>query len=341
MTVLGATWEQIGLLAAHVAGGAAIGAAVQAVAHRPLRALVRKTGGRAGAAVLEGLLGMPAWWLAIAAGLLRLRAAPLPPAADVLFSKVLLVAGGITLTVAAMRVAVGLVREYAVSPDGPLPSTSIFVNLTRIAVVALGALLVLNALGISVTPVLTALGVGGLAVALALQDTLSNLFAGLQLLASKQIHPGDHLTLDSGQEGVVQDVTWRYTTLLAQGGNLIVVPNAKLAQAIVTNHALPEQPLAVPVEFTVAYGSDLDLVERVVSEVAAGTVADLAPALTDYEPIVRFRALLDSGVGVTAILRAPTYGEQFAIRSEFIRRLLPALAEHGIEVPYPHVVVVK
>lgn len=341
MTVLGATWEQIGLLAAHVAGGAAIGMLVQAVAQRPLQALARKTGGRAGSAVLAGLHGMPAWWLAIAAGLLRLRAAPLPPAADVLFSKALLVAGGVTLTVAATRVAVGLVREYAVSPDGPLPSTSIFVNLTRIAVLALGALLVLNALGISVTPVLTALGVGGLAVALALQDTLSNLFAGLQLLASKQIHPGDHLTLDSGQEGVVQDVTWRYTTLLAQGGNLIVVPNAKLAQAIVTNHALPEQPLAVPVEFTVAYGSDLDLVERVVSEVAAGTVADLAPSLDDYEPTVRFRALLDSGVGVTAILRAPAYGEQFAIRSEFIKRLLPALAQHGIEVPYPHLVVVK
>ncbi|MCX8007750.1 MAG: mechanosensitive ion channel family protein [Coriobacteriia bacterium] len=341
MTLLGATVEQLGLLAAHVAGGALVGAVSQAVAARPLQAAARKSGRRAFAAVLLGLRGMPAWWLAIGAGLLRLRAEPLPPAADVLLTRSLLVAGGVTLTVAATRIAVGLVREYAVSPEGPLPSTSIFVNLTRIAVIALGALLVLHALGISVTPVLTALGVGGLAVALALQDTLSNLFAGLQLLASRQIHPGDHLTLDTGQEGVVQDVTWRYTTLLAQGGNLVVVPNAKLAQAIVTNHALPEQPLAVPVEFTIAYGSDLDLVEQVVASVASTTVADLAPELDDYEPVVRFRALLDSGIGVTAVLRSPTFGDQFAIRSEFIRRLLAAFDEHGIEIPYPHIVVAK
>lgn len=341
MTVLGTPWGQIGALAAHVAGGAFAGFALQALAGPALRALARKTGSRAAHATILGLRGMPAWWLGVASGLLRLRAAPLPPAADAFFSRLLLVTGGVTLTIAATRIAVGLVREYAVSEDGPLPSTSIFVNITRITVLALGALLVLNALGISIAPMITALGVGGLAVALALQDTLSNLFAGLQLLASKQVRPGDHLTLDSGQEGVVQDVTWRYATLLAQGGNLIVVPNAKLAQAIVTNHALPEQPMAVPVELTVAYGSDLDLVERVVSDVAARTVAELAPSLEDYEPVVRFRALLDSGVGVTAILRAPTYGEQFAVRSEFIKRLLPALAEQGIVVPYPHLVVVK
>lgn len=340
MTVFGASLEQIGLLAAHVAGGAAAGVVLQAVGSRTLKSLATKAG-RTGAPIVAGLRGMPAWWLGIAAGLLRLRAEPLAPAADALFSRLLLVAGGITLTVAATRVAVGLVREYVQSPDGPLPSTSIFVNLTRIGVVALGALLVLNALGISVTPVLTALGVGGLAVALALQDTLSNLFAGLQLLASRQIRPGDHITLDTGQEGVVQDVTWRYTTLLAQGGNLVVMPNAKLAQSIVTNHALPEQPLSVPVEFTVAYGSDLDLVERVASDVAAATVADLAPALADYEPAVRFRALEDSGIGVTVVLRSPTYADQFAIRSEFIKRVTAAFAEHGIVIPYPHLVVVK
>lgn len=340
MAVLGATLEQVGLLAAHLAGGAAAGTLVQAVASRPAQALAEKSG-RVGMPIVRGLRGMSAWWLAIAAGLLRLRAEPLPPAADALFSRLLLVAGGVTLTVAATRIAVGLVREYVQSPEGPLPSTSIFVNLTRIGVIALGALLVLHALGISVTPVLTALGVGGLAVALALQDTLSNLFAGLQLLASRQIHPGDHITLDTGQEGVVEDVTWRYTTLLAQGGNLVVVPNAKLAQSIVTNHALPEQPLSVPVEFSVAYGSDLDVVERVTSEVAAATVADLAPSLADYEPVVRFRSFEDSGIGALAILRSPTYADQFAIRSEFVKRLARAFAEHGIEIPYPHLVVVK
>ena len=105
---------------------------------------------------------------------------------------------------------------------------------------------------------LTALGVGGLAVALALQDTLGNLFAGLQIVASKQVRPGDYLLLESGQEGSVTDIAWRYTTLRTQSNNLVVVPNAKLGQSIITNFQLPDQPLSVIIEFGVAYSSDLE-----------------------------------------------------------------------------------
>jgi len=115
------------------------------------------------------------------------------------FAKGAAVAAILIGTVIAARVAGGLLRRW-MARTGAVPATSIFVNITRVAVVILGVGFVLSVLGISITPVLTALGVGGLAVALALQDTLSNLFAGLQIVASKQIRPDDYLLLDAGQE---------------------------------------------------------------------------------------------------------------------------------------------
>jgi small-conductance mechanosensitive channel len=86
--------------------------------------------------------------------------------------------------------------------------------------------------------------VGGLAVALALQDTLSNLFAGLHIIASKKLLPGDYFLLDSGEEGYVQDVNWRNTFIRTLRNNMIVVPNARLASAILTNYYQPSSEMA-------------------------------------------------------------------------------------------------
>ena len=251
----------------------------------------------------------------------------------------LVVLAGITVTIAAMRIATEFVRGYAVAESGPLPSTSIFVNLTRIAIVLLGALLVLNALNISITPVLTALGVGGLAVALALQDTLGNLFAGLQLVASKQVRPGDYLLLESGQEGTVEDIAWRYTTMRTQANNLVVVPNAKLGQTIITNFQLPSQPLSIIVEFGVAYGSDLERSQAIAQDVAARVMAEMQPDITEWEPVVRFSGFGDSDVQAIAIMRVVDFGDQYALKSEFIKRLHARFAEEGIEFPFPQRVV--
>jgi small-conductance mechanosensitive channel len=112
--------------------------------------------------------------------------------------------------------------------------------LTKLFVYLIGSLIILQTLNISITPILTALGVGGLAVALALQDTLSNLFSGLQIIASKQVRPGDYVKLESGEEGYVTDITWRNTAIRALPNNMVIVPNSKLASTLVTNYYQPE-----------------------------------------------------------------------------------------------------
>jgi len=127
--------------------------------------------------------------------------------------------------------------------------TSLTQNVAQLAVIIVGFLIFLNSLGISITPLLTALGVGGLAVALGLQDTLANFFAGIYVSLAGYVRLGDYVKLNSGEEGYVSDISWRSTTLKALSNNLIIIPNSKLAQAIVTNYHLPEKrfSLSIPV----------------------------------------------------------------------------------------------
>src|SRR5437588_5670852 len=171
-------------------------------------------------------------------------------------------------TVFAARLAAATVEPYALRSDGSGMFGSIFLNITRLVVFVVGVLVILQTLGISITPLLTALGVGGLAVALALKDTLANLFAGIHLIAAKYIRGGDYVRMDSGEEGYVVDITWRHTSLRQLPDNLILVPNARLATAVLTNYHEPQRGLRVSVPVGVSYHSDLEVVERVTVEVA-------------------------------------------------------------------------
>lgn len=147
----------------------------------------------------------------------------------------------VSLTLMASRLAGNVVRFYGGRFAGDLPVTSLSKNLAQMFVIVLGSLSILHSLNISVTPLLTALGVGGLAVALALQDTLSNLFGGLYMTVAGQIRLGDYIRLNSGEEGYITDISWRSTTIRGLGNNLIIIPNATMAKAIITNFNLPQR----------------------------------------------------------------------------------------------------
>ena len=99
--------------------------------------------------------------------------------------------------------------------------------------VVMAALTVLGQLGVSIGPVLASLGVAGLAVALALKDTLANYFAGITLAIDKPFTVGDFIQLDGGHEGRVEAIGWRTTRLLSKDGATITVPNVKLTTSVV------------------------------------------------------------------------------------------------------------
>ncbi|MBA5220263.1 MULTISPECIES: mechanosensitive ion channel family protein [Streptomyces] len=238
-------------------------------------------------------------------------------------------------TATAARVISGLVQAVTQSRSGVAGSATIFVNITRVVVLAIGFLVMLQTLGVSIAPLLTALGVGGLAVALALQDTLANLFAGIHILASKTVQPGDYIKLSSGEEGYVVDINWRQTTVRQLSNNLVVIPNGQLAKANMTNFTRPELDLTVLVQVGVGYESDLEHVERVTLEVVAEVMTGITGALPEHEPAVRFHTFGDSRIGFTVILGVAEFSDQYRIKHEFIKRLHARYQREGIRIPAP------
>ncbi|MFI8346838.1 mechanosensitive ion channel family protein [Streptomyces sp. NPDC085596] len=239
------------------------------------------------------------------------------------------------VTLSAARVIAGLVQSVTQSRSGVAGSATIFVNITRVLVLAIGFLVVLQTLGISIAPLLTALGVGGLAVALALQDTLANLFAGIHILASKTVQPGDYIRLSSGEEGYVVDINWRQTTVRQLSNNLVVIPNGQLAKTNMTNFTRPEQELTVLVQAGVSYDSDLEHVEKVTAEVVDEIMTEITGAVPEHEAAIRFHTFGDSRIGFTIILGVGEFSDQFRIKHEFIKRLHRRYREEGIRIPAP------
>ncbi|MFH1222756.1 MAG: mechanosensitive ion channel domain-containing protein, partial [Pseudomonadota bacterium] len=200
------------------------------------------------------------------------------------------------VTIIAARVSVGFVNQSTTTADRIFPASTILKNIIRIIVFAVGALIILNSLHISITPIITALGVGGLALALALQPTLSNLFSGIQIIASKQLLPGQYISLENGQEGSVEDITWRYTEIRSPNNNMITIPNSKISEAMITNYHKADKEIALFVPLRVGFNADLDLVEKTSKETAKKVMQDTVGGAKDFEPLVRFAKFGEAGI---------------------------------------------
>jgi small-conductance mechanosensitive channel len=304
---------------------------------RALRAWVNRTGSRAGSIMLESLRGPTVLWALILAVHVAIQSSELPSMVTEKWAPdVLVVLWGLSFTLMLMRAAGDIVRHYGGQIPGAMPVTTLTQTLAQLAVLILGILLILSALKVQVTPILTALGVGGLAVALALQDTLSNLFAGFYVAVARQISLGDYVKLNTGEEGYVTDITWRSTTFRALANNLIIVPNSKLAQAIVTNYSLPQKQMSASVQVSVSYAADPDQVERVLLEIAERASHELAGMLSDPAPTVTFDpGFGDFSLGFTVNFQVTEFAQQFGVRQELRRRILRRFRQEGIEIPFP------
>jgi small-conductance mechanosensitive channel len=208
-------------------------------------------------------------------------------------------------------------------------------GLIRGFIIGLGALIFLDQIGISITPILASLGIGSLAVALALQDTLSNFFAGLYVSIDKPIEVGDFIKLESGQQGYVTDIGWRSTRIRELSNNVIIQPNSKLMGSTITNYYLPDKEVAVIVEMSVHYNSDLNLVDKVTSDAGKEIMQKVKGAIPTFQPFIRYHTFGDSGIHFSVILRAKEFTENYEIKHEFIKLVTERYRQHGIQIPYP------
>jgi small-conductance mechanosensitive channel len=207
--------------------------------------------------------------------------------------------------------------------------------LTKIVLFVIGGMLILDNLGVSLTPLLTTLGIGSLAVAIALQDTLGNAFAGLHIKADQPIEVGQFIRLEGGDEGYVERIGWRSTRIRMLPNKSAVVPNSKLVQSTIVNYDLPDPEVAVLVQVGVHYDSDLNKVERVTCEVGRDIMRRVKGAVPHFEPFIRFHTFNQSSIDFTVILRARTFVDNYLVKHEFIKALQERYREEGIVIPFP------
>jgi small-conductance mechanosensitive channel len=240
----------------------------------------------------------------------------------------------ITVTLAGVLSAM-IVRASELPGLGG-PVTGLAHTAARALVFVVGGLVLLGALGIEITPILTALGVGGLAVALAMQDTLSNLFAGMHLLADRPIRVGDYVKIADNVEGYVVDVGWRSTRVRMLQNVVVVVPNKKVAESVITNYDLPEPRLALLLPVAVSLESDPDQIERVLVDEASRAAPQVPGLLADPPPFVRFIPGFGAySLDFTLICQVATFVDQYAVQHELRKRIVRRFRAEGIEFPMP------
>jgi small-conductance mechanosensitive channel len=312
-----------------------LGVIIERVILVHLRKLAEKTEWKGDDIIIRSLRGIIIAALTIIGFFFASYSMNLPASFLLLLHKSLTVLLILCGTVMLSRMAVGFVSLSNVTEEGETKSASILVYVARATVYLIGILIILQSLGISITPLLTALGVGGLAVALALQDTLSNLFAGIHILASRKIRPGDYIRLETGQEGNVVDISWRTTSIKAPANHLIIVPNSRVASSIVMDFDQPEKEISVIIPLAVSHDSDLAKVEHVTIEVAKEVLKQISGGVASYDPLIRFSAIADSSIQFNVILRVVQFNDQYLIKHEFIRRILNRYRQEGITIPVP------
>jgi len=201
--------------------------------------------------------------------------------------------------------------------------------------IGIGLLYILRTAGLDISPLLAGGAIGGLAIALALQDTLSNLFAGFYLNIDRPVKVGDFIKLESGDEGFVEAIGWRNTKVRLWANNVVVIPNSKLSQSVITNYFLPEQETSVYIRCGVSYDSDLQYVEDVAVDVARKVMQEVEGASTEWGPVVRWKEFGDFAITFVTVLRVKEFSAQYKLQSDFIKALHRRFREEGIEIPFP------
>ena len=208
-------------------------------------------------------------------------------------------------------------------------------RIVPMVIYAIGALMVLDVVGITIAPMIAGLGIAGIAVGLALQPTLSNLFSGMFMVSEGEMNEGDFIELDGGASGFVVDVSWRSTKIRDRFNNLIMIPNSKIMESVMTNYVSQSTVVTIIVPCGVSYESNLEEVERVSLEVANGVREEVEEAIDDFDPVVRFSDFGESNIDFNVIMQASDRLGSFVVKHELIKRLHLRFREEGIEINYP------
>jgi len=243
----------------------------------------------------------------------------------------------ISITLAIARVSIVLLQHSMRRSSSGIQITTLTKTLIRVFWGVPAALIILREVfNFEITPWLATLGVGGIAISLALKDTLANVFSGFYVSLSGQLKKGDYIALDGGVAGYVADIQWRVTTLKTLDGNMVLIPNSKLSEAVLTNFSQPAKPLWVSIPYGVDYSTDIDLLDRVVLEEARSAVGQVPGLLADPQPSNRLNpGFGDSALNFSLNVCVTELVAQYVVTDQLRRRLLKRFRAEGITMPFP------
>ncbi|WP_180542240.1 mechanosensitive ion channel family protein [Nevskia soli] len=330
-------WHQLILPAILLFATVLMGFVVRNVLFRWLRRRQANSSSHVALILMEALRGPIIIWSLIFGIYFALENSAVPRHLEHFLSKSLFALWIISFTVMATKLAGGIVRYYVRRDGTEMAAASLTRSLAQIAVAAVGIAILLRHLGISITPLVTALGVGGLAVALALQDTLGNLFGGFYITIAGQVRLGDYIRLNAtGEEGYVTDISWRSTTIRTLMNSMVIVPNSKLSQAIVTNFMLPEKSMGISIGVGVSYDADPDRVEQILMEIGEAATNEIDGMVPKGEVSVRLiPGFGDSALQFQLNVKISEFSRQYLVQHELRKRILKRFREENIDMPFP------
>ncbi|NQT33456.1 MAG: mechanosensitive ion channel [Candidatus Omnitrophica bacterium] len=250
---------------------------------------------------------------------------------DIAFKAVTIIA----IIMLVNRLFMGIIELYSEKVQILKDSKGVVHVIIRVVVIGLGLLILLDSFGVSITPILASLGVGSLAIALALQPTMENFFAGIQIVIDKPFAIGHFIQLESGEEGYVEKIGWRSTWVKQLPNNVVVIPNKVLVGARVLNYYYPQKEMAILIQLGVHYDSDLEHVEKVTLDVAREIVSEVEGGVPGFDPFMRYHTFNDSSIDFKVVLRVKEFVDGYLVKHEFIKRLKKRYDKEGIVIPFP------
>lgn len=267
----------------------------------------------AGLLVIENGVPLPAKWLRAAHG-------------------VIVVSALLLATILAAKATLLFLRSAGSHYDSVRNISQPIEIFTKITFFVVGGIIIAENLGIAITPLVTTLGIGSLAIAIALQDTLGNLFAGLYIKADQPLQVGHYVRLSTGEEGYVEHIGWRNTQIRELPHATVYVPNSKLVQSNISNHHSRSDDSVVSVHLRVHCNNDLEKVEQATCQVAREMFKSLCQQDSRCDTVVRFSAFNTSGVDFAVTLSGRGLTDNFLFKHEFVKRLHRRYQEERITV---------
>lgn len=280
----------------------------------------------------------PVCLLVVFAGLYyAVRSLPLPEKAHVVSSGAVFVLNVIVVTIIVERVIAEILEWYGIKlaeRHGARVDRQIIPPLEKIATIVLvviASMVTLRHFDYDILSVVTALGIGSLAIGLAAKDTLANMISGFTLMVDRPFRIGDRIQLTSGQWGDVTDIGLRTTKIKTVDNTLLVIPNSELCNSTLINLAFPDVKAKGRVNVGVGYDSDVEKVKGILVDTALG----VPEVLHDPAPEAFFVSFGDSSLSMSLFFWVEDYTRLFAVTDLINEQIINRFREHGITIPYP------